>query len=78
MRRITHLPTAIEPSLTVCAGSPTSQAPKGRHFIPRDVINHCFVSHLRRSFVVDWLLIHALTAVAIACRPFGPKLSISQ
>jgi hypothetical protein len=42
--------------------------------MPCDIINHCFVPHLRCSFVLTGFLIHALTGVAIACRPFGPAM----
>jgi hypothetical protein len=47
--------------------------------MPCDVRKQCLVSHLRRSFVMTKLLIHALTGVAIACRPFGPlSLNINE
>jgi hypothetical protein len=41
-----------------------------------DVINRCFVPHLRRSFVLAWFCSHALTGVAIEYRPFGPMMLV--
>jgi hypothetical protein len=46
--------------------------PQGRHFLSCNFINHSIVPRLRRSLVLRKFLIHALTGVAIECRPFGP------
>jgi hypothetical protein len=46
--------------------------------VTSDVINHCFVAHLRRLFVFDRLLIHALTARLLNGGPSGLRLGCSN
>jgi hypothetical protein len=46
--------------------------PEGPALMACNVISHCFCAAPSVLIRLDTVLIHALTGVAIACRPFGP------